>query len=103
MTSRVFTFSPNNTYANDYYNACKKFDNIQAKVINYEHKTDDRESPEYKKMIEEFRYWDNQVPETSNIAGAYEVKLAQKEEEKQAKQDKQNVSNPIGMNLNYLA
>ena len=103
MTSRVFTYSPNNTYANDYYNACKKFDNIQAKVINYEHKTDDRESPEDKKMSEEFRYWDNQVPETSNIAGAYEVKLAQKEEEKQAKQDKQNVSNPIGMNLNYLA
>ena len=103
MTCRVFTYSPNNIYANEYYNACRKFDNIQAKVINYEHKTDDRESPEYKKMMQEFDYWNKQVPETSNIAGTYEDKLTTKQEEKKTEKDKQNVSNPVGMKLNYLA
>lgn len=114
MTCRVFTYSPNNIYAHDYYSACKKYDDIKSKVIKYEHKTNDRESLEYQNLIEEFRYWDNKVPETSNIAGEYENKLAQKAEEKEraekeakeikkVEKDKQNSSEPIGTKLNYLA
>lgn len=99
MTSRVFTYSQNNIYANDYYNACKKFDNIRAKVLNYENKCDDRESLKYQNLIEEFRFWDKQVPETSNIAGAYEKKLLQQKEGN----NEQNVLNSQKIGLNYLA
>ena len=73
---RIFTYSPDNVYASSYYTACKKFDDIRNKVIEYEHSTDDRESPEYKAMMKEFRYWDSKIPETSIIAGEEEDRLA---------------------------
>ena len=82
-TCRIFTYSPNNIYANDYYNACNRFDAIRNKVIAYEHKTDDRSSANYKAMMNEFRYWDAKVPELSNIAGREEDRLAEKKEQKQ--------------------
>lgn len=95
---KIFSYSPDNIYANDYYNACKKFDNIRAKVIDYEQKNNDRESSEYQKMMTEFTYWDAKVPETSNIAGAYEDRLAQKQAEKDG------ISNPInGSRMDYYA
>lgn len=97
-TCRVFTYSPDNQYAYDYYNACRKFDDIRSKVIDYEHRTDDRESPQYQKMMQEFAYWNDKVPETSNIAGAEEDKLAMKKEEEK------RMTNPsLGMNVDYLA
>ena len=77
---RVFTYSPNNRYAKDYYNACKNFDNIRNKIIDYEHSTSDRESIKYEKRIEEFRYWDAKVPERSNIAGQEEWRLKAEQE-----------------------
>lgn len=82
MTCRVFSYSSDNKYANDYYFACRKFDNIQGKVKNYEHRTEDRESPEYQKLLQEFKFWDAEVPKTSNIAGAEEEKLRTKNEQK---------------------
>ena len=78
-TCRIFSYSPNNTKANAYYQACNKFDDIRNKVIAYEHKTSDRESSEYKSMMKEFDYWNKMVPETSNIAAKFEDKLLQKE------------------------
>ena len=99
-TCRIFTYSPNNIYANDYYNACNEFGNIRNKVIAYEHKTDDRNSAEYKAMLAEFSYWDAKVPELSNVAGEEENKLAKKEQEN----NKYSV-NPFYQNdrLDYMA
>lgn len=94
---RVFTYSPNNIYANDYYNACKKFDNIRNKVIEYEHSTDDRESPEYQAMMREFTYWDAQVPKMSNIAGAEEDRLIEA-----AQQKKNTKPEGVGENLDIM-
>ena len=79
---RVFTYSPNNKYAQDYYNACKHFDDIRNKVIAFEHANYDRSSVNYKKMMEEFKYWDAKVPELSNKAGREEDRL--KEERRTA-------------------
>ena len=102
---RVFSYSPNNIYASDYYNACRKFDKIRNDVIAYEHKTDDRESPEYKKMMVEFDYWNNKVPEISNIAGEYEDKLIMKRQEKNKEEEFAYNSNPISgtSKLDYYA
>ena len=72
---RIFTYSPDNVYASSYYAACRNFDNIRDKVIEYEQSTDDRESPKYLAMMQEFKYWDAKVPETSNLAGEEEEKL----------------------------
>ncbi len=77
---RVFSYSPNNIYANDYYNACNKFDKIRKEVIDYEHSTTDRESPAYRKMLNEFNYWDAKVPEKSNIAGKEEDRIRREKE-----------------------
>ncbi len=95
---RIFTYSPTNRYANDYYNACRNFDNIRNKVIDYEHSCDDRESPRYRQMIDEFTYWDAQVPLTSNLAGAEEEKL-------QAKNNTNYPSSPFRVDdrLDYYA
>ncbi len=104
-TSRIFTYSPNNIYANDYYFACKKFDNARDKVIRYEHSTTDRESPEYQKLMQEFSYWDSKVPETSNIAGKYEDILKQKKEREinSTQNDKSNSDKDDGHRLDYIA
>ena len=104
-TCRLFNYSPNNIYASDYYFACKKFDNIRDKVIRYEHSTPDRESLEYQKMMQEFSYWDNKVPETSNIAGTYEDILKQKEESEinSTQNNKLNSDKDSGHRLDYLA
>ena len=104
-TCRVFSYSPNNPKANEYYHACKKFDNIRDKVISYEQRTSDRESPEYKKMMAEFDYWNNKVPETSNIAGEYEDKLIMKRQEKNKEEEFAYNSNPISgtSKLDYYA
>lgn len=84
-------YSLTNPYASDYYNACNKFENTRDKVLKYERANDDRESAEYKKLMQEFTYWDAKVPETSNIAGAYEDKLAEmKEQENQCASNQQN-------------
>ena len=49
-------------------------------------------------MMQEFAYWNDKVPETSNIAGAEEDKLAMKKEEEK------RMTNPgLGMNVDYLA
>ena len=102
---RVFSYSPNNIYANDYYNACRKFDKIRNDVIAYEHKTNDRESPEYKKMMAEFDYWDSKVPETSIIAENYEDKLKMQQQEKNKNEEFTYNSNPISgsSKLDYYA
>ena len=73
---RIFTYSPNNKYANDYYNACKHFDDVREKVIAYEHNNNDRSSVDYQKLMREFKFWDAEVPKTSNIAGREEERLA---------------------------
>lgn len=95
-----FHYSLANPYANDYYNACNKFENARDKVLKYERTNDDRESAEYKKLMQDFTYWDAKVPETSHIAGIYEDKLAEKKE-----QEKQYASNPQNdyRSLDYLA
>lgn len=93
-TCRVFSYSPNNPKANEYYHACKKFDNIRDKVISYEQRTSDRESPEYMSMMKEFEYWDSKVPETSNIAGEYEDKLIQKQELAKSQDSEKETNSP---------
>ena len=99
---RIFTYSPQNIYANDYYNACKHFDDIRNRVISYERSCDDRESPKYKKMMDEFTYWDAQVPLTSNKAGAEEEKLMAK---KDVVNNQNHSTSPYYVNdrLDYLA
>ena len=99
-TCRVFTYSPNNIYAGDYYSACKKFDSARNKVIQYEKSTPDRESPEYQRLMAEFTYWDNKVPETSNIAGKYENKLLEQKENKESSGSNENISKN---KLDYMA
>lgn len=95
-----FHYSLANPYASDYYNACNKFEHARAKVLKYERTNDDRDSAEYKKLIDEFTYWDAKVPETSDIAGEYEDRLKQKKE-----QEKPYASNPQDSYkpLDYLA
>ena len=79
---KIFTYSANNKYANAYNNACNRFDNIRNKVIDYEQTHDDRESQQYQTMMDEFRYWDAQVPMISNLAGAEEERLKAQHEKK---------------------
>ncbi len=90
---QAFTYSPNNKYKNEYENACKKFVNIQNKVVDYENHNSDRTSNKYQQLIKEFEYWDSKVPEISNIAGAEEEKLKTKEEmnEKEGKQQYKSI------------
>ena len=64
-TCQVFTYSPNNTKANAYYNACHRFNDAQDKLLAYEQKSGDCDSGKYQKLLKEFNLWDKKVPETS--------------------------------------
>ena len=89
---RVFTYSPQNKYAADYYYACRKFDNIQDEIIKYENKTSDRNEVEYEKLMAEFKYWNKEVPRRSDIAGREEDRI----------KDEQAQENGVGNRLNIV-
>ena len=100
---KLISYSPNNIYASDYYFGCNKFDKIRNEVIAYEHRTDDRESPKYKKMMEEFDYWNNKVPELSYIAGEYEEKLEMKNQEKMQAREEDSGASGSKSKIDYFA
>lgn len=56
-------------------------------------------------MMAEFDYWNNKVPEISNIAGEYEDKLIMKRQEKNKEEEFAYNSNPISgtSKLDYYA
>ncbi len=100
---KIISYSPNNIYAGDYYHGCNKFDKIRNDIITYEHKTDDRESPKYKKMMAEFDYWNNKVPELSDIAGSYEEKLEIKKQEKMQAREENSGAYGSNSRIDYFA
>jgi len=100
MSCRIFTYSPQNKYASAYYNACNQYDKISAQLGEYERKYDDRESYKYNDLVAKFTYWDAKVPETSNIAGVEENKIAEKQEKEQAKAPKDDNAGNV---IDYMA
>ena len=85
-----FNFSPENKYAQEYYNAHRQLVEARYKLTNTEPDSKAKEEALKKK----FEYWNKKTEQISALAKKEETKLETQNEEQ---------NNILGQKINYLA
>lgn len=85
-----FSFSPNNMYAQEYYNAYRQLNNAKYKLEN----SNPDSKSEQKTLEKNFDYWNKKVPQISMKA---------KQEENRLESQQQDANNVLGNKIDYMA
>ena len=96
---QAFKYSLSNPYATDYYRAYNQFKKVEEELAKYRRNPNYINNAKYKQFEKDYKYFENNIPDISRRAEAYEKKLMKNKEQNA---NATNYSPEVAKNIDYF-